>query len=287
MEHDDIIFDAGELAFEQRVVEASRDVPVAVDYWAAWCAPCRSLAPILEKVVREYRGAIRLAKVDTEKNRELASSQGIRSLPTVHLYKQGKVVDAFSGVYPESRVREFLSPHVVRESDTIRSQAETLRQSGKAAEAIALLRQAMLSDPQNHRIVIDLADALFATAAYEDAASALDGLPGSEQQAPPAKNLYTRLYFAKLCNGAPGAGELSEAIQADPRNLEARLQLAARNVTDGDYEAAIEQLIDIIRIEKSYRDDAARRSLVSLFEFLGGDHPLVSRYRPLMAAALY
>jgi len=287
MEHDDIVFDAGELDFQQRVVDASRDVPVAVDYWAAWCAPCRTLAPILEKVVREYQGAIKLAKVDTEKNRELAASQGIQSLPTVHLYKQGSVVDAFSGAYPDSAVRKFLSPHVARESDTIRSQAETLRKSGNVAEAIDLLRQAILSDPQNHRIVIDLADALFVTGAYEEAASTLDGLPDSEKQAPPAEQLYTRLHFAKLCDGAPGASELTEAIQADPRNLEARLQLAAHNVTGGDYEAAIEQLIGIVRIDRSYRDDAARKSLVSLFELLGGDHPLVSQYRPLMAAALH
>ncbi len=287
MEHDDIVFDAAELDFQQRVVEASRDVPVAVDYWAAWCAPCRSLAPILEKVVREYRGAIKLAKVDTEENRELATSQGIQSLPTVHLYKQGKVVDAFSGAYPESAVREFLSSHVARESDTIRSLAEALRQSGKIAEAIALLRQALSSDPENHRIVVDLADALIATGAYEDAASALDGLPGAEKQAPPAEQLYTRLHFAKLCDGAPAAGELTVVIQADPRNLEARLQLAAHNVTDGDYEAAIEQLIGIVRIDRSYREDVARKSLVSLFELLGGDHPLVSQYRPLMAAALH
>lgn len=287
MDTDSIVFDTDAHHFQAQVVDASHHVPVAVDFWADWCAPCRSLAPVLEKVVREFGGTLKLAKVDTDQNRELAASQGIRGLPTVRLFKHGAAVGEFSGAYPESRVRDFLRPHVDRESDTARARAESLRKAGKVDEAVALLRNAAAGDPQNHRIVLDLADALLAMGSCDDAASTLKVLPPHEQQSQPAKRLFALIQFARIAAGAPSLAELADSVRCDGKNLEAHLQLSARNVLSGNYEAAMSELLEILRIDKAFGDNAAHKGLLSLFELLGGDDPLVTRYRSLLAATLY
>jgi putative thioredoxin len=287
MHPDPIVFDTDAHHFQSRVIDASHKVPVAVDFWADWCGPCRSLAPVIEKVVRAFGGALKLARVDTDKNRELASAQGIRGLPTVRLFKHGVAVSEFSGAYPESYVREFLTPHVDRESDATRVRAELLRKSGKIGECIALLRNAAAGDPQNHRIVLDLADALLAGGSCDEAASTLDALPPGERGSPPAKRLYTLIRFARIAAGAPSPGDLANAVARDGNHLEARLQLSARQVLSGNFEAAINELIEILRIDKAYGENSAHKHLLSLFELLGSDHPLVTRYRSLLATILY
>lgn len=287
MEPDSIIFDTNSQHFQAQVLDASRQLPVAVDFWADWCRPCRSLAPVLEKVVAEFGGALKLARVDTDKNRELASSQGIRGLPTVRLFKNGAAVGEFSGVYPESYIRDFFSPHVDRRSDSVRVQAEQLRISGKLDEAVLLLRNAAASDPQNERIALDLADALFAVGSYDDAESVLQTLPPRDQQSSPARRLYILLRFARISAGAPSLAELEHTVRSDGRNLQARLQLSAQNVLSGNVEKAMSELIEILRIDKAYGESAAHKGLLSIFELLGKNHPLVARYRSLLATSLY
>jgi putative thioredoxin len=259
---------------------------VAVDFWAEWCAPCRSLAPVLEKVVTSLAGQVRLAKVNTDQNQELAGAMGIRSLPTVKLFKDAMVVDEFFGAYPENQLQEFFARHLDRQSDAISNQAQALLRSGKIEQALAFLRDAVAAKPEDSRLKLDLAEAEILHGDTVEAEATLRKLPLEKQQNDDAKRLFALLHFHRICQDSPSAEELARRLERDPGDMEAGLELSARRVLEKDYEAAMEQLLELIRRNVRYRDEVARKSMLSIFELLGRDNPLVGRYRSLMAAAI-
>ena len=157
------VFDVSSDAFVEQVINASRDTAVMVDFWAQWCGPCRALTPILMRLVDEFAGQFRLAKVDTEAEPRLAADHGIRSLPTVKLFRNAVVVAEFSGLQPESFIRSMLEEHLPRASDAECDRAEVLAGSGEVGAAIAVLQAAAASDPSNHRVHVDLAVLLWPT----------------------------------------------------------------------------------------------------------------------------
>ena len=276
--------DAG--SFQDKVLDASKRVPVLVDFWASWCAPCRMLAPVLDKLANAYQGKFLVAKVNTDEQRQLAEQYAIRSLPTVKVFRNGRAVDEFLGAQPESAVRAVIDRHVARDSDRLRARSAELRSQGDLAGAAQILRQAMADDPGNDRTHIDLANLLMEQGAYEDARRVLKSLPDARQLEPDITGMLAKLRFAQLAENAPAAAVLEDRIATQPGDCEARYQLSAVKALAGDYEAAMEQLLEILRRDRGFRDDAGRRGLVDLFDLLGND-PLVSKYRSLMAKALY
>jgi putative thioredoxin len=281
------IVDADASNFARVVLESSHRVPVLVDFWAAWCAPCRTLMPILAKLVEEYKGRFLVAKVNTDEQRELAARFGIRSLPTVRLFRNGKAVDEFMGALPEGQIREFIERHVERESDRLRHEARQARERGDGEQAVALLRKALAADPENYRIHVDLAQVLIERREYTAAQDLIRSLPANRQVDPEFQVLASRLQFASAAEGAPDVATLQARIAADAGDCEARYQLAALQVLAGDLEAALEQLLEVMRRNRGFRDDAGRAGMVAIFDMLGGRGPLVTRYRGLMSSALY
>jgi putative thioredoxin len=270
----------------QEVVEASHRVPVLIDFWASWCQPCQMLMPVLAKLANEYQGRFLLAKLNTEEQQDLAAQFGIRSIPTVKLFSQGRPVDEFMGALPESEVRRFLDPYLPRESDNQVEQALDLLASGQAEAARALLQQTIDEDPDNHRATVALARTLAALGQAKDAEQVLDALPLDEGDKPEVAALRSQLYFAGLLADAPPAETLSARLEADPKDSEARFFTAVHQVLADDYAGAMEQLLGLMRDDRQYGDDAARKTLVKIFELLGDD-PLVGRYRGRMASLLY
>jgi len=281
------IAEVGEETFEPLVLEASRRAPVLVDFWAPWCAPCRMLAPILEEVAEAHAGHLALVKVNTDEHPRLAAAQGIRGLPTVRLYRDGQAVEQFVGVQPRAAIEALLARHLPRESEAERQAAAELRAAGRLEEAMRALAAVVEGDPENAAAHADLIDALLEAGDLEAAAARLAALPANRQAEPEFRRLRARLGFARAAAEGPPPEALERAIAADPGDCEARYRLAAHRVQARDYEQAMEQLLEIVRRDRRYGDDAGRKGLLAVFELLGGRGPLVERYRARMSAALY
>ena len=269
-----------------QLMEASFQVPVLIDFWASWCQPCQVLMPILAKLADEYQGKFLLGKLNTEEEQEIAAQFGIRSIPNVKLFRDGQPVDEFLGALPESAVREFLDRHVARESDTQVAQALEQLRGGNAAGAIVLLEEAHEADPDNPRITVTLAQAQAAAGDVAAAEATLDALPPDQRDKPEVAALRSHLYFEGQLAGAPAAAELEARLAKDPEDLEACFQLALHKVARQDYDAAMELLLELMKKDRSYGDDASRNTLLKVFELLGAD-PRVGEYRRRMASLLY
>lgn len=270
----------------RQVMEASFEAPVLLDFWAGWCQPCQVLMPVLARLAEEYQGEFLLGKLNTEEQQEIAAHFGIRSIPTVKLFRDGQPVDEFMGALPEQAVRAFLDRHLPREKDTRVTTALEQLAAGDTDGAIAMLKEALQADPGNLRVSLVLAEAQAAAGDIAAAEATLDGLPASELDKPEVASLRSRLYFAGQVAQAPAAAELEVALEADPADHQARFHLALRRVVEQDYETAMELLLQLMQQDRSFGDDAGRRGLLKVFELLGDD-PRVSQYRRRMASLLY
>lgn len=281
------IFEVTPENFQKIVIEGSQSQPVLVDFWADWCAPCKSLMPILAKLADEYQGKFILTKINTEEQRELAAQFGIRSLPTVKLFRNGQPVDEFMGALPEADIRAFLDKHVPRESDTLLSQADSLLLEGDVAKAGELINQANRKEPDNPRVRVSYARYKATLGELADAEHLLETLPPEEKEKPEVVSMLARIAFDRIAGSAPAVDKLEQVLQQDASNAQAMYQLAAQRVMQNDYEGALELLLRLMMNDRKYGDDAGRKAILQVFELLGGEGELVKRYRTRLFNALH
>ena len=280
------VFDATAARFEEEVIRRSMETPVLVDFWAEWCGPCKTLGPLLEKLAADFHGAFVLAKVDVDKQQELAAAFQIRSVPTVMLVKGGQLVDGFPGALPEGQLREFLKHHGIEPAAAPAEEAAPAEAAPlDPHQEVLRLRKAAEAEPDQDEHKLDLALALLQTGAAGEAEQLLDRLPANLATDDRAIKARAKLGFAALLADAPPAEVLAAAIAADPGDLRARHLLGVRQLVAGDAEAGLAQFIDMLRRDRKYGDDLARKSLIDAFRVLD-DEELVSKVRRQMSALL-
>jgi putative thioredoxin len=280
------IHNVTEDTFQPLVIEASRTVPVLVDFWADWCGPCHMQMPVLVKLVGEYAGKFLLAKVNTDIERRLAQEHGIRSLPTMRLYKNGAVVEEILGAQTEGTLRTLLDAHIERDSDKQLLAALEAHRQGRTGEAIALLRKSQEDDPENFRVPLALIGVNIEAGHLSEAEALLESLPWAVREEREAHRLRALLDFSRVAQDAAPAGELERRLAGQPGDSQTRYRLAARHVLAGRLQEAMDELLYIIRNDRAFGDDAARRSLLAVFELLGDDDELVAAYRRKLSAAM-
>ena len=279
--------------FEQAVLETSKTVPVIVDFWAEWFGPYRALKPVLEKRATEYDGKFKLAKINSDENQPLAQRYGVRGIPNVKAFVNGELVDEFSGALPEPQVRAFLNRLLPSPAEKLR--VETLREYAEindAERALRMLEHAAQLDPANEAVRIDSAQLLVTVNRYDEAARLLASLSELTKMDDRVKALQVRidlaLSVARVAGSAGAADEtaLARRVADNPGDLDARLQLAHLHVARERHDSALEQLLEIVRRDRKFKDDAARKTMLQLFSVLGSDHALVGDYRRKLAGAL-
>ncbi len=278
------IFDVTEADFEEKVVMASREVPVVVDFWGPNCAPCRTLTPALERVVETFKGGVILAKCNVEENRRLAMMFRVQAVPTVYVLRDGQPVDGFQGAQPESAIQEMLARHAVPvEQDPMEVAKEALA-AGNPEVAQAAFMMLLQEDPKNGEALLGMARLALTAGHTDDALELLDRVEDGDPSYQAAQRLRGVADFGA---DAGDLAALSAKVVEDPADCSAWYSLGATQALAGDFEASFDAFLEVVERDREHREDGARKALLSLFDLVGTDDPLVQRYRRKLANLLF
>ncbi len=287
------IVDANINNFEDEVIKASMERPVLIDFWASWCGPCKQLTPILEKVVTEARGAVKLVKIDADANPELCQMLQVQSLPTVFALHEGRPVDAFMGAQPESQIREFvgklakLAGPAALPLDQMVEDAQKALDEGDAAEAYELFANVIAENDTNAKALAGAARALIAMGEMEAANDLLADVPTQLTMDSDIQAARSALDVANQAADAGPLAELRQAMEAKPDDHQAKLDFAVAAFAAGEQTAAMDALLDSIRLDREWQEGEARAQLLKYFETLGPTNPLTGQYRRQLSAILF
>ena len=291
----DLIKDSSEARFMADVVEASRTTPVIVDFWAPWCGPCKTLGPMLEDAVRAAKGAVKMVKVNVDEAQMIAGQLQIQSIPTVYAFFQGQPIDGFQGALPQSEIKAFID-RVVKAAggeapgdalaEAIEA-AEEMLAEGAVADAAQTFAAILGEDPLNPAAYGGLVRAHIALGELDQAEAFLNGAPIEISKAPELEAAHAQLQLARQAADAGPVAELTEAVNADPTDKQARFDLAQALYATGNAEEAVAHLLELFRQDREWNEAAAKTQLFTIFEALKPNDPVVLNGRRKLSSMIF
>jgi len=286
-----LIREVTDQSFMKDVIEASREVPVIVDFWAPWCGPCKTLGPVLEQAVTAARGAVRMAKVNVDENQMVAGQLRVQSIPTVYAFFQGQPVDGFQGAVAPSEVKAFVERLAkMAGGDGIEEAleaAETMLAEGALQDAAQTFAAIMAEVPDSARAIGGLARTLLAAGDADEAKATLDRAPDEVKNDPAIQAARSALELAEMTQETGEAAELRARLEANPADHQARYDLALALIAARDNEGAIDALLELFRRDREWNDGAARTQLFKLFDTLGPKDPLTQKGRRRLSSMIF
>jgi putative thioredoxin len=280
------ILDVNQQTFATEVIERSHTVPVVVDFWAAWCGPCKMLGPILEKLANEYNGKFVLAKLDVDSNPGLSRQYGVQGIPAVKAFVNGQVVNEFTGALPESQVRQFIQHIIPSTADLYAQQAYQWEVTGQPAMAIENYKAALEEHAHHYPAMVGLGRVLLQQGRVDEGAAVLANIPKGLPEQTQAAALLANAEFQREAAGQNEA-DLRRKIEVDANDVAARYTLAGLLVAQQRYPEGLAEFLEVVRRDRAYKDDGARKAMLALFTTLGDTDPITHEYRRKLANILF